>query len=171
MYSRVLSVALLTVGCSAAPRRAAVSQEAVVQADSAAIVRAVWAAATDGWRARAARQVLWLWAPSAADTTQVVPLSPAVRDALVRQGVPASARRPAGDDTVVMHLTAWQADSGGVDVEVVSGWTVVLGSGSRRCRAGSGNVERFAVRRRGGGWAIERARPILHGDRVCAPIP
>ncbi|MGN6481331.1 hypothetical protein, partial [Luteibacter sp.] len=103
MQRRALGVAVLVAACIAPPR-AAFGQLALTRADSAAIVRAVWGAAVPPGAPRAG-QVLWLWAPAAADTARVLPLSAALRDALVRQGIPASARRPAGDDTVVFRLT------------------------------------------------------------------
>jgi hypothetical protein len=145
----------------------AAGQAAVTAADSAALVQAAWAVVARG---HGAGRVLWLWAPSAADTARVVPLSGEVRAALTRLGVPASAHRPAGDDTVVVRLTAWRADAGGVLLEVESAWTTVLGTGPRRCRTGSGNHERIRVRRSAAAWAALRDGPVLHGDRVCAPI-
>ena len=169
MRAAILGVAVAAAAClersPATPptRRAA----AAPRSDSAAILHAAWQVATEN---RHPGRALWLWAPSAPDTVRAVPLSPAVRGALVGRGIPASERRPAGDDTVVFRVTRWQADSAGVLVELLSAWTTVLGAGARRCRKGSGNIEQFRVRRRGGEWRAEPAGPVAHGDNACAPL-
>jgi hypothetical protein len=90
---------------------------------------------------------------------------------LVQLQVPASERRPIGDDTVVFRLTRWQTDSAGVLVGFRSAWTTVLGTGARRCRTGSGNSEQFWVRLQNGEWRAERVGPVIHGDEVCRPLP
>ena len=163
---------LHVVACAAAalivPPRAAAGQAALSAADSADIVRAAWTLVTGGY---GAHRVLWLYAPATADTARVVPFSAAVRAALVGLGVPAAARRPSGDDTVVVRVIAWRDDAGGISLQVASSWTVVLGAGTRRCRTGSGNHERIRVSRSAGAWTAVRDGPILHGDRVCVPIP
>ncbi|HEY2375248.1 MAG TPA: hypothetical protein VGH98_04680 [Gemmatimonadaceae bacterium] len=128
------------------------------QLDSAAIIRTVWGAAT-----LPVKRVTWLWTP-------VSSFSPELRAALVRAGVPASERRPAGDDTVVFQFTRWRPDSAGVIVQLVSDWTEVIGSGARRCRVGSGNTEQFLVRQGEGALLVERIGPIIHGDKICAPL-
>ena len=168
MKGKVLKAAVLAAAV-AAPLGTVSGQSAAARADSAAIVRAVWDTVASGFGAPHARLALWLWAP-AADSVGVVPLSPALRDSLVRQGIPAFVRWPVGDDTVVFRLTGWRTDSAGVSVELMSGWTTVLGFGRRRCRTGSGNHERFRLERRDTAWVAERVGPIVHGDRVCTPI-
>jgi hypothetical protein len=135
--------------------------------DSVAILHAAWRRASDGHRERRA---LWFWVPSTPDTSDVAPLSFAIRAALVRLQIAAFHLRPAGDDTVVFHLTQWQADSAGVLLEFRSAWTTIRGVGDRRCRTGVGNVERFRVSWEDNQWKAERAGPVLHGDSMCRPI-
>jgi len=138
---------------------------ALQSSDTAAILHAAWQVASDG---HTGRRTLWFWTPATSDSGDVVPLSFAVRAALVRRQVPAFVRRPAGDDTVVFRLTQWGADSAGVLLEFRSAWSTILGTGERRCRTRTGNVERFRVWWEGG-WKAERAGPVLHGDTMCSP--
>lgn len=136
-------------------------------ADSIAIVRAVWEVVVSG---HAGRRAAALWSPSSTDTFSVVALSPVVRNALMQSGVPVSAHRPVGDDTVVVRVRSWRTEGGATLLEVESAWTTVLGSGARRCRAGSGNWELLRVTREARAWVAIREGPTMHGDRECAPI-
>lgn len=104
------------------------------------------------------------------DSARVVSVSPELRALLVRSGVPASERRPLGDDTVVFHVATWQADSAGVLIEFKSAWTTILGRLGSRCRTGSVNYESVRVRHREQGWSAEPIFPVMHGDDVCVPI-
>ena len=169
MKGRAVVAFTFMVVCWARPPRTVVAQSPGTRADSAAIIRAVWDAALAGGTPPSMR-ARWFWAPPTRDSTRVVPVSAELRQALTQLGLPAFVRRPAGDDTLVLHLTRWRVDSAGVDVELASQWTVVLGTGPRRCRAGSGNAERFRVRREGGAWLAQRVGPIIHGDRACTPL-
>ena len=171
MRRTLLPTALWAALGGAAVPHAGAGQPVVTPVDSAWVLRAVWDVVAAGWGARETGPVLWLWAPAVADSGRVVPLSPALRTALTRRGIPAGVRRPAGDDTVVFRITGWRAAPDGADVEVVSAWTTVLAGRTRACRAGSGNVERLRVRRREGRWTAERAGPVLHGDDACVPVP
>jgi len=162
----ILAVALLVaIGRPRTP----LAQEAppIPSSDSAAILHAAWRAATASY---GAHRPLWFWAPSTSDTGDVLLLSPVVRTALVQRQVPAFARHPAGDDTVVLRLTQWRPDSAGVLLQFRSAWTTVLGSGERRCRTRSGNVEHFRVWWNNGQWKAELFGPVLHGDSMCRPI-
>ena len=148
--------------------RATDAQDALAlhSSDTAAILHAAWRLASDG---HGGRRTLWFWIPATSDTGDVVPLSFAVRAALVRRQVPAYLRHPAGDDTVVFRLTQWGADSASVLLEFRSAWSTILGTGDRRCRTRTGNVERFRVSWEDA-WKAERAGPVLHGDTMCNPV-
>jgi len=168
MRLRTLQLSMLAALCGSG---IASAQRPTTQDDSIAIVRAVWEAATGAHAHANSRRALWLWAPDAADSARVVPLSAPIRSALAQQGIPISPHRPAGDDTVVYRLVRWDADSAGVTVALGSAWTTILGSGARRCRARSGNGERFHLERRTAVWVVERVDPVAHGDAVCVPVP
>lgn len=166
--TRILATVFAAALCLS-PARAVSQTAGMSRGDSAAIIRHAWKTVASGYT-RFKPGELALWTPSKPDSAHTVPLSPALGAQLVQQGVPASARRPAGDDTVVFVVTKWQPDSAGVVLEFRSRWTTVLGSGSRRCRTSSGNVERVRVRRRGDAWTAEALMPVMHGDTVCKPI-
>lgn len=163
-----LSLGMACATVSLAPPSAS-AQRVLTQSDSAAIVRAVWNTATEDFRDQRRAPVLWLWAPPT-DAPRVVGLSPALRVALIMQGVPASTRRPTGDDTVVVRLTTWRTDSTSVTVELQSSWTTLLGNPAHRCRTGSGNVEHYRVDARGTEWVVRRVGSVTHGDSGCRPI-
>ncbi|HKW46852.1 MAG TPA: hypothetical protein VJN70_05385 [Gemmatimonadaceae bacterium] len=146
----------------ALPLRAAWSQSTTP--DTAAILREVWAAATMSTPRPAV-----LWIPRT-DTAPVVSISAEVRNELMRRGVPVFENHPAGDDTVVYHITRWKVDSAGVIVRLASEWTEVIGQGARRCRAKSGNIEQFRIRQENGMWVGQRLSPIMHGDGACAKV-
>lgn len=143
------------------------SVQARTVSDSVQIFHAAWRVATDG---HLGRRALVLWAPVPTDTGAVVRLSPQIHDSLAHLGVALEARREVGDDTVHIRITKWERDSIGDVLEFRSSWTTILRSGTRVCRTGSGNVERFRVRYLNGRWTAERVGPIIHGDRECVPI-
>jgi hypothetical protein len=168
-----LGVAATALGAFACVKRPPAStptprEAAVAISDGAAILHAAWKVATAGGHSGRA---LWFWAPASQDTSRALPISTALRAALVQLQVPASERRPIGDDTVVFRVTRWQPDSAGVLVGLYSAWTTVLGTGARRCRTGSGNSEQFRVRLENGEWRAERVGPVAHGDNICVPLP
>lgn len=165
-----MAVLALALACStiAAPRPA-LAQRALTQSDSAAIVRAVWKVLTEEVRGGYRVPALWLWTPTA-DTARFVRFSPALRVALVMDGILASTRRPIGDDTLVVRIARWRADSTGVTMEVQSFQTTVLGSGAHRCRASSGAVEHFRAHPRGTDWIATRFGSALAGDGACVDI-
>ena len=167
MRTAILAVAFFVA--SALLPRAPLAQDTlrIPWSDSAAILHAAWRAVTASYTAP---RPLWLWAPSTRDTGDVLLLSPGLRAALVQRQIPAFARRPAGEDTIVFRLTQWQLDSAGVLLQFRSAWTTVLGSGERRCRTGSGNVEHFRVRWDKGEWKAARSGTVLHGDGLCRPV-
>ncbi len=134
--------------------------------DSVEVVRAFWRLATSSAQAR---DVAWLWTPSQADSESVA-ISPAIRLSVTTQGVPASARRPVGDDTVVFRISEWRDDSGGVRLVMASFRSTVLGSGARRCRTISGNSGSVRVRRIRGRWEANWDGPGVHGAQVCRPV-
>jgi hypothetical protein len=166
----VLLVALVTlVGGCRASSHAQVATPSTLNArtDTIDILEAVWHAATSG---HTRLRVPWLYLPQT--DTGMVPMSSEVRAALGRRGIPASAREPTGDDTVVFRVRRWQsATSAASLVQVSSKWTTVLASGTRRCRTGSGNSESYQAVRTASGWAATLSGPVMHGDKVCVPIP
>lgn len=162
-----LKQTLLAAATLAAAPDCVAAQPRLTAADSAAVVQAAWHHSAD---AHVPRRAVWLWTPPPGDTLRGVPLSPAVRRALAKAGVPVSDRRPAGDDTVVFRLVEWRSNAGGIRLEVWSEWTTVLGTGARRCRTGSGNRSGVQVQRVAGAWVAMWDGPQLHGDRVCNPI-
>lgn len=169
MTRRIAALAL-ALACSAiATPRPALAQRALTQSDSAAIVRAVWKALTEEVRSGYRVPALWLWTPTA-DTAPFVRFSPALRVALVMDGVIASTRRPIGDDTLVVRIARWRVDSAGVTMEIQSRQTTVLGRGAHRCRASSGAVEHFRAQPRGSDWAARRFGSALAGDGACVDI-
>lgn len=151
---------------SVAPASATHDRGALTLRDTVSVLAAFWHTAAAGHEGRRAT-ALHLPEVGAGFIT-----SEAVRVALRQRGVPASERPPAGDDTVVFRLREWSADSGGgVRLDVSSAWTTVLGTGSRRCRTGSGNVENYRVAPSSAGWFAELVGPVTHGARACVPIP
>jgi hypothetical protein len=170
MTRRIAAMVLTIAGStmSLLPRTAS-AQRALTQSDSAAIVRAAWDVATDDFHTGRDAWVLWLWTPTA-DTARSVAFSPALRVALIMQGVPASTRRPAGDDTVVVRVTRWRTDAASVTIELQSAWTTLLGASAHRCRTGSGNIEHFRVDARGAEWIARRVGAVTHGDGGCRPL-
>lgn len=136
--------------------------------DSAAILEAVWRQAVSTQSRLRATQ---LWVPTTADTSRVLAMSAPLRRLLLDRGMPLTDRQTAGDDTVTFHIANWQNESGAILVEVHSSWTTVLGAAPRRCRTGSGNVEQFRVTSLSGTWTAVLTGPVMHGDRVCTPIP
>lgn len=135
--------------------------------DSVEVVRAFWRLALSQ---ASVHDVLWLWTPVQADSESVA-FSPEIQRSLAKHGIPASARRPTGDDTVVFRLVEWHEERGSVRLRVSSFASTVLGSGIRRCRTGSGNSGNARVRRRGGQWEATPEGPGVHGTQVCRPIP
>lgn len=164
----ILTTSML-VAAAVVPVGAAAGQRSKARVDTAAIVRTVWESATAQWKQSPARAVLWFWAPIERDSTHTIVLSPAVRQALMRDGVPVSARRPVGDDTVVFSLTSWRDTAVGVKVQLTSGLTTVLRGAHQPCRVGSGTSTNYLVRRHGSGWRVEGG-PVLVGDTVCEPL-
>src|SRR5207237_892236 len=120
----------------------------LVTKDTIDILEAVWRVADAG---DSERRVALLYLPSA--DTGAMTASDAVRQALVRRGVPISARLPLGDDTVVVRVTRWTTESDGASVlKVLSASTTVLGTGRQRCRVHSGTVASYRSRRTSVGW-------------------
>lgn len=156
-------VALLPLQAAAAQ-----SPRALASDDTVAMIAAAWEQTSAGHRGHRAALLRF---PGLADTGRIVRLSPAVRAGLARRAIPVTERSVVGDDTVLFHVARFESDSAGATVEMRSGWTTVLGAGARRCRTGSGNVERVVIRRTPTGWGAGVRGPIIHGDRVCAPIP
>lgn len=169
MTRRIATLALATACSAIVTPRSAFAQRALTQDDSVAIVRAAWDAFTKGARVGPCAPALWLWTP-VHDTARFVALSPAARVALVMDGVPASTRRPLGDDTLVVRITGWRPDSAGATLELSSLRMLVLGSGAHRCRTGGGAVQHFRVRPRGTEWIATPVGPALIGDLGCTPI-
>ncbi len=134
--------------------------------DSVEVVRAFWRLAAS---LAPIRDVAWLWTPIEADSESVA-FSPAIQASLAAQGVPASARRPVGDDTVVFRLVEWHDERGTVRLHMDSFASTVLGTGARRCRTGSGNSGRVRVRRTRGQWEASWEGPGVRGAQVCRPI-
>lgn len=157
-------------GC--ASRSAAIAQNRQQQArgvrDSAQIVGAAWDAASAG---HLGMRAAVLWSPTIADTGQFVRISDPVKEILARDGVPLAPTRVVGDDTVHFRLTSWASDSTGELLEFRSTWSTVIHNGSRACRTGSGNRERFQLRAVGDTWNAKRHGAVIHGDRECVPIP
>jgi hypothetical protein len=147
---------------------AAGSHPKLTQADTVAIVRAVWES-MPMTSSHTLDPAPWLWTPTTRDSIVAIRLSDAVVKALAQQGLPASTRRPRGDDTVVFHITKLK-NGGRVELQLVSEWTTVLGTGSRRCRTGGGDVADFRVTRTSTGWTA-KVLTVEVGDDVCVPIP
>lgn len=169
MFNTGILATVFAAAVCLSPARAASQTAGMSSRDSAAIIRQAWKTVSIGYT-RFSPGELVLWAPANPDSAHTVPLSPALGAALAQEGVPVSAHRPAGDDTVAFVITQWQPDSAGAVLEFRSRWTTVLGSGSRTCRTSSGNVERVRVRRQGDAWTAEALMPVMHGDTVCEPI-
>jgi hypothetical protein len=151
----------------------------MTQADTVAAIRAAWKAMT-GANLIAAEPTLttnsarsvppWLWTSPDRESRGTIPISEGVSSELARQGIPTSARRPRGDDTVVFRIAKWTGD-GPAELQFVSEWTTVLGSGSRSCRTGGGFVANVRAIRAAGGWTAKLLMPVEVGDDVCVPIP
>jgi hypothetical protein len=170
MKTLAVGTALAAFSClTPTPRTVGTSGSQITPSDSVAVLHAAWQALTSE---RRARRVLWLWAPSVPDTTGVIPLTAGITNALAQLRIPASTRRPAGDDTVVFTVTEWTGEfqKGRVELEFRSRWTTVLGSGARPCRTGSVNIERVQVMLSDGRWKAERMEPVMHGDDICVPL-
>lgn len=135
--------------------------------DSVEVVRAFWRLASSQ---ASVHDVVWLWTPEQADSESVA-FSAATRMSITAYGVPASAHRPVGDDTVVFRLVEWHEEQGSVQLRMSSFVSTVLGSGTRRCRTGSGNSGNARVRRKGGQWEASWEGPGIHGTQACRPIP
>jgi len=168
MVNKGLLIAFLAFVSACSAARAARTEPLHLPAslaDTVSILEAVWRAAT----ARSTERVDWLHVPQV-DTLSLA-TSGSVLDALVRRNVPATARPPAGDDTTVFRVRSLTVTpEGEAVVELLSKRKTVLGSGTRRCRAASGNVETYRAKRTTEGWRAERFGSVIHGDNGCRPV-
>lgn len=156
----------IAVALQAIPFCRLAGQAPLNAADSVAVVRAFWRLATSQVPTRG---VVWFWTPERADSESVA-FSPTIRATLVRHEIPASERRPVGDDTVVFRLVEWHVDKGSVRLRMSSDESTILGTGAHRCRTRSGNSGSVQVRRARGEWVANWEGPGIHGTQVCRPI-
>ena len=163
LYARPCIVAVLL----ALPVCRLAGQGSLSARDSVEVVRAFWRLASSQ---ASVHDVIWLWTPVQADSESVA-FSSAIQKSLATHGVPASTHRPVGDDTVVFRLVEWREERGSVRLRMSSFASTVLGSGTRRCRTGSGNSGSARVRRKGKQWEASWEGPGIHGTQACRPIP
>jgi hypothetical protein len=146
-------------GVHSAPAAAGVVSS---RADTVDMLEAVWRVPTPPSTGAGVR---WLYLPDAGSVGFTA--SAPVREALARRGVPASARLPAGHDTVVYQVRRWTRDSTGLPVlELSSRWTWVSASAPGVCMS-AGNGETFRVHRTRAGWEAERFGRGVHGVGYC----
>ncbi len=160
----LIVLVLAAAGCRGARPELAPAGLVSSRADTADVLEAVWRVPASTYTGAGVR---WLYLPTA--DSVALTASETVRDVLARRGVPASARLPAGHDTVVYQVRRWTRDSTGVPVlELSSQWTHMSTSVPGICMLG-GNDETYRVRRTRAGWEAERIGPGLHGNGYCAP--
>jgi hypothetical protein len=158
----LIALALAPGGCRGIRPAPAPADAVRSRADSADVLEAVWRAPANGYTGQGVR---WLYLPSA-DSVGVT-ASDAVRATLSSRGVLASARRPAGHDTVVYQVRRWTRDSTGRPVlELSSEWTWTTAGAPGMCMS-AGNAETFRVRRGPAGWEAERFGQGIHGVGYC----
>jgi hypothetical protein len=159
-FSLIASV-LTVAGCRGvrpAPGPAGVAR---ARADTVGVLEAVWRVPAGPMTFGS---IEWLYLPDADPAALTV--SEAVRAALARRGVPASARRPAGHDTVVHQVRRWSRDVRGDPVLAFSSsWTRMTTGVPSLCATG-GNEETYRARRSRAGWKAERIGPILHATDI-----
>jgi len=168
MKTRILMTALLG-SAVAAPLQVAQGQTARSTADSVAIVRAAWDVAVRDFESPGSHWGLWLWTPDPGQSPGAAQLSASVQAGLRESGVPVSARRPPGDDTVVLVLSAWRDRAGGVELKLNASVSGLLKTGQWLCRTTSGTSWTYLVRRQAESWTATRTGGLV-GDTVCQPL-
>ena len=166
MKATVLLAQLLLASASCRGIRSAPAAADIVgsRADTADILQAVWRASSPEFHGLG---VMWFYLPDADSAGFAT--SHMVRTVLAERGVPASARLPAGHDTVVFRVRRWTSDStGSAVIELSSGWTHIRTGAPNVCLLG-GTSETYRVHRTQAGWAAGAVGPGLHGDGYCAP--
>ena len=157
-------------GCRGARRAPAPASVMRSRTDTADVLEAVWRVPV---RADTGGGVRWLYLPgadsgadSAADSAAAT-VSDAVRAALASRCLPVSARRPAGDDTVVYRIDRWTRDAAGHPVLSVSSRWTRMSTGTPSICMLAGNAKTCRGRRTQDGWKAERTAPGTHGVGYC----
>lgn len=155
---------LMLAGCRG-PRAASAPAGGVrSRADTVDVLEAVWRAPASAYTSAGVR---WLYLPGV--DTVAFTASDAVRAALARRGIPASARRPTGHDTVVYQVRRWTRDSMGRPLLAVSSqWTQASVHAPGGCIT-AGNSDAVRAYRTPAGWTAEPVGPGVHGVGYCRP--
>jgi hypothetical protein len=156
------TLVLALAGCRGARPAPAPAGVVRSRADTADVLEAVWRVPTSAYTGDGVR---WLYLPAADSAAFTV--SEAVREALARRGVLASARLPAGHDTIVYQVRRWTRDPTGIPVLALSSrWTRLSASVPAVCMS-AGNAETYRVHQTGAGWEAERFGRGIHGVGYC----